>query len=65
MAEVSALPACYSQSESIEETLKNVRDATADPIALYLDAAMDDERDIPRNPDIAFQLTVPITYGSN
>ena len=65
MAEVPALPGCYSQGESIEETLKNVKEATADPIALYLDAAMDDERDIRWNPDIAFQLTVPITYGSN
>lgn len=54
--EVPALPGCYSQGESIEETLENVKEA----IALYLEAIMDDKRDIPRNSDVVFQVTVPL-----
>ena len=31
-AEVPALPGCYSQGESIEETVKNIREAIESPI---------------------------------
>ena len=54
--EVPALPGCYSQGESVEETLENVKDA----ITLYLETLMDEELSIPRNSDVVFQVTVPL-----
>ncbi len=39
--EVPALPGCYSQGESVEETLGNVREA----IGLYLEVLRDEGRD--------------------
>ena len=42
--EVPALPGCYSQGESIEETLRNVEEA----IELYLQGLKDDGTDAPR-----------------
>ena len=54
--EVPALPGCYSQGESIEETLENVKEA----ISLYLETLMDDERDIPHDTDVVFQVTIPV-----
>ena len=54
--EVPALPGCYSQGESLEETLENVKEA----ITLYLETLMDEERDIPQNSDVVFQVTVPM-----
>lgn len=54
--EVPALPGCYSQGESIEETLENVKEA----ITLYLETIVDEERDIPRNSDVVFQVKVPL-----
>ena len=41
--EVPALPGCYSQGESIEESLRNVGEA----IALYLEALEDEGTDAP------------------
>ena len=54
--EVPALPGCYSQGESVEETLENVKEA----ITLYLETLMDEERDIPQNSDVVFHVTVPL-----
>jgi predicted RNase H-like HicB family nuclease len=42
--EVPAMPGCYSQGESIEETLRNVEEA----IELYLQGLKDDGTDAPR-----------------
>ena len=42
--EVPALPGCYSQGESIEETLRNVEEA----IEQYLQGLKDDGTDAPR-----------------
>ncbi len=42
--EVPALPGCYSQGESIEESLRNVGEA----IALYLEALEDQGTDAPK-----------------
>ena len=39
--DVPALPGCYSQGESVEETLGNVREA----IGLYLEVLRDEGRD--------------------
>ena len=42
--EVPALPGCYSQGESVEESLRNVGEA----IALYLEALEDEGWDTPQ-----------------
>ena len=52
--EVPALPGCYSQGESVEETLGNVREA----IALYLEALRDEGMEAPKDTDVVYQVTV-------
>lgn len=42
-AEVPALPGCYSQGESIEETVKNIRDA----IEAHIEALKEEGQEIP------------------
>ena len=54
--EVPALPGCYSQGESIGETLENVREA----IELYLEALRDEGRDAPKDTDVVHQVTVAV-----
>ena len=54
--DVPALPGCYSQGESVEETLGNVREA----IALYLETLRDDGRDAPQDADVVFQVSVAV-----
>ena len=53
--EVPALPGCYSQSESVEEALENVREA----IELYLEALREEGAQIPRDDEIVFKVAVP------
>ena len=52
--EVAALPGCYSQGETVEEALENVKEA----IGLYLEALREEGRDIPRDEDIVFKVAV-------
>ncbi len=52
--EVPALPGCYSQGETVDEALRNVREA----IALYLDVLRDEGRDAPKDADVVYQVTV-------
>ncbi len=54
--EVPALPGCYSQGESLEETLKNVREA----ISLYLEVIRDEGQDAPNDADVVFQVSVAV-----
>lgn len=54
--EVPALPGCYSQGESLEESLHNVREA----IELYLEVLGDDGRDAPRDSDVVYQVSVAV-----
>ena len=54
--EVPALPGCYSQGESIEDTLQNVREA----IALYLETLRDDGQDAPNDADVVYQVSVAV-----
>ena len=54
--EVPALPGCYSQGESIGETLENVREA----IELYLEVLRDEGRDAPKDTDVVHQVTVAV-----
>ena len=54
--EVPALPGCYSQGESVDDALENVKDA----IALYLEVLRDEDADIPVDSDIVFQVSIPV-----
>lgn len=52
--EVPALPGCYSQGETVEDTLENVRDA----IDLYLEVLMEEKETIPRDEEVVFKVSV-------
>jgi predicted RNase H-like HicB family nuclease len=52
--EVPALPGCYSQGETVEESLENVREA----IELYLEALREEGAQIPRDDEIVFKVAV-------
>ena len=54
--EVPALLGCYSQGESVEDTLINVREA----IALYLETLKDEGQDAPRDADVVYQVSVAV-----
>ena len=54
--EVPALPGCYSQGESIEETLRNVKEA----IRLHLEVLQDEGRETPRDADVVYQVSVAV-----
>ena len=54
--EVPALPGCYSQGESVEETLENVKEA----IALYLQTLREEGQDIPKDEEIVFKVAVSV-----
>ena len=52
--EVPALPGCYSQGETVEDTLENARDA----IDLYLEVLMEEKETIPRDEEVVFKVSV-------
>jgi predicted RNase H-like HicB family nuclease len=52
--EVPALPGCYSQGETVDEALGNVREA----ISLYLETLRDEGQDVPRDEDVVFKVAV-------
>lgn len=54
--DVPALPGCYSQGESVQETLGNVKEA----IGLYLEVLKDEGRDAPRDDEVVFQVNVDV-----
>lgn len=54
--EVPALPGCYSQGESIEETLENAGEA----IELYLEVLRDEGGEAPKDTDVVHQVTVAV-----
>ena len=54
--EVPALPGCYSQGDTIDQTLENAMEA----VELYLDTLREEGRAIPRDEDIVFQVTVAV-----
>ena len=54
--EVPALPGCYSQGESLEQSLHNVREA----IELYLEVLRDEGRDAPRDSEVVYQVSVAV-----
>ena len=54
--EVPALPGCYSQGESVDDALENVKEA----IALYLETLDEEDANIPMDSDVVFRLRVPV-----
>ena len=54
--QVPALPGCYSQGESVEDALRNVREA----IGLYLETLRDEGQDVPRDADVVYQVSVAV-----
>mgnify|MGYP001605666307 CR=1 FL=1 len=52
--EVPALSGCYSQGETLDETLENVREA----IDLYLEVLTEGKEIIPRDEEIVFKVSV-------
>ena len=47
-AEVPALPGCYSQGETVEETLSNVKEA----IEAHIEALKEDGQEIPQEEEV-------------
>ena len=54
--EVPALPGCYSQGESVDDALANVREA----IALYLETLREEGHDVPKDEDVVFRVVVTV-----
>ncbi len=54
--EVPALPGCYSQGESVEETLRNVRES----IELYLETLREEGQNAPNDTEIVYQVSVAV-----
>ena len=52
--DVPALPGCYSQGESVEESLGNVAEA----IELYLEVLWDERRDAPLDSEVVYRVEV-------
>ena len=52
--DVPALPGCYSQGESVKESLGNVAEA----IELYLEVLRDEGRDAPLDSEVVYQVEV-------
>ena len=52
--EVPALPGCYSQGESVDESLQNVTEA----IELYLEVLRDEGRDAPLDSEVVHRVNV-------
>ncbi len=52
--EVPVLPGCYSQGETVEETLANVKEA----IQLYLGVLKSEGKAAPRDQEVVFKVSV-------
>lgn len=52
--EVPTLPGCYSQGETLEEALTNVKEA----IQLYLEVLREEGRPVPRDEAVVYKVTV-------
>ena len=55
-ARVPALQGCFSQGETIEETIEHVKEA----IELYLEGLLAEKSDIPEESDSAVTVRIPV-----
>lgn len=53
--EVPALPGCYSQGETRDETLEHVKEA----IELYLEVLHEQGQPVPRDEEVVVRVSVP------
>lgn len=56
-ARVPALPGCFSQGETIEETMTKTKEA----IELYLEGLTENKEDIPEEPDGVVSVRIPVS----
>lgn len=54
-SQVPTLPGCFSQGETLEETIQNTKEA----IELYLEDMKEEE--IPAEPDLSVNVRIPIS----
>ena len=52
--EVAALQGCYSQGETLEETLDNVKEA----IQLYVEVLSEEGKPLPRDEETVYKISV-------
>lgn len=55
-----AFPGCYSQGATLDETLENVKEA----VGLYLEMMQEEGREIPKDEDAIFQVSVSVWPSS-
>ena len=53
-SEVPALPGCYSQGKSLQETLDNTREA----VELYVEELLGDGKTVPRDDQVVYKISV-------
>ena len=53
---VPALPGCYSQGESVDESLQNVTEA----IELYLESLRDEGHEAPLDAEVVYRVNVAV-----
>ena len=53
---VPALPGCYSQGETVDEALGNVREA----IELYLEALRAEGQAVPKDADVVYRVSAAV-----
>ena len=56
-SQVPALPGCFSQGETIEETIQNTKEA----IELYLENYAEEGKEIPEESDLSVNVRIPIS----
>jgi predicted RNase H-like HicB family nuclease len=54
---VPALAGCFSQGETIEETIQNTKEA----IELYLEGYAEEGKDVPEESDLSVSVRIPVT----
>ena len=55
-ADVPALPGCYSQGETLDETLQHATEA----IELYVQALQEQGQELPKDEDVVFHVSIAV-----
>ncbi len=56
-SQVPSLPGCFSQGETIEETIQMTKEA----IGLYLEGAAAEGREIPEESEMSMNVRIPVS----
>ena len=54
--DVPALPGCYSQGDTLDDTLQDATEA----IELYVQAVREQGQDLPKDEDVVFQVSIAV-----